>query len=151
MSQRWDVLTFALLVIAFVPVISQAQAECGGTIELNQIRGRVLLPDESPAEGATIEIIGYEDLSAYKPPDRIVAKIATDAKGHFNIEGVRPGIYWLVVERNLPTSFTIALKLKSPRNKRKELSRQIEFVLGKEWRTPCAEGTIRLIDPPTCN
>jgi hypothetical protein len=101
-----------------------------------------------PADGATIEIIRYKELNPYKPPKRIIPKTATNAEGYFHIEGVKPGLYWLVVNRDLPGSFIVALKLKSLRDKRKALSSQLEFVLGKEWHSPCAEGTIRLIPSP---
>lgn len=80
------------IVAALILAVSGAQSQIAAT---GKISGRVVLPDGSPIEGVRVAALTAE--TAETRTDSVLVSIAeTDREGHYRLEAIPPGRYYLV-------------------------------------------------------
>jgi hypothetical protein len=138
-------LFLAVLTLTFLPVLANAQGMCIPTpIKVKKVKGQVLFGYEGnrrPLPDVTVE------LARQSKPQKIIASTITDQNGHFQLEGINPGRYWLKTKHSQVIGIEVELKVVTGGrgNKRHDHNGVIIFVLGADPSKTCGGGDVEVI------
>lgn len=120
-----------LLFVLFNAENSEAQGICVlSEISTNEIRGFVLLPNNIPISGASIQVLKSNKKKS------LIKSVFSDDRGFFQVSGLRNGKYYVDVSYPSLVTMHFLFRLNTSNNKKKDLYLILNGLIGE----PCGGG-----------
>lgn len=139
------ILLLALLTLLLFPFRTNAQGMCIPTpVGVKRVKGQIFFShggNRRPLQDVTVEVINRNKLGG------VIASTVTDARGHFHLEGISTGRYWLKTRHSQVIGIEVELKVTASgkNNKPCNCDRLIVFVLGADPSKPCGGGDVQVV------
>jgi hypothetical protein len=145
-NQKVHLLPLAMLFMYYASVVALGQGMCvPEPVKVGQVKGQVFFGHDGkqrPQQGVTVEV------TAYRSQKRVIASTVTDAEGHFYIDDIRPGKYWLRTKHNQIIGIDVELNIVAASDEKKPEDWRIVFVLGADPSKMCGGGHVEVVKLP---
>jgi hypothetical protein len=145
-NQKIHLLPLALVFMFYASVGVPGQGMCVlEPIKVSQVKGQVFFEYDGkrrPQQDIIVEVTHFRNQK------RVIASTVTDADGHFHIDAIRPGKYWLRTKHKQIIGIDVELHIVTKKDENRIDDSLIVFVLGADPSKVCGGGHVEVIKPP---
>ncbi len=135
-----------MLFMCYAPVVVLGQGMCvPEPIKIGQVKGQVFFGYAGKQRSQRDVIV---EVSNYRNPKRVIASTVTNAEGHFHIDEIKPGKYWLRTKHSQIIGIGVELNIVAASDENKSEDWRIVFVLGADPSKMCGGGYVEVVKQP---